>query len=60
VTNPLTILPGFTKNRNEKTIQEILTEKEVSNIVDGIKAYRLPSSFKTKKTHPARSKYQRK
>ena len=41
---------GYTKYIKSKT-EKILTEKEVSNIVDGIKAYRLPSSFKTKRKH---------
>ncbi len=41
---------GYTKYIKSKT-EKILTEKEVSNIVDGIKAYRLPASFKTKRKH---------
>ena len=41
---------GYTKYIKSKT-EKILTEKEVSNIMDGIKAYKLPSSFKTKRKH---------
>ena len=40
----------YTKYIKSKT-EKILTEKEVSNIMDGIKAYKLPSSFKTKRKH---------
>ena len=41
---------GYTKYIKSKT-GKILTEKEVSNIVEGITAYKLPSSFKTKRKH---------
>ncbi len=41
---------GHTKYIKSKT-EKILIEKEVYNIVDGIKAYRLPSSFKTRRKH---------
>ncbi len=41
---------GYTKYIKSKT-EKILTENEVSNIVGGIKAYWLPSSFKTKRKH---------
>ena len=38
---------SYIKNKTKR----ILTEKEVSNIVEGITAYKLPSSFKTKREH---------
>ena len=38
---------SYIKNKTKR----ILTEKEVSNIVEGITAYKLPSSFKTKRKH---------
>lgn len=41
------ITAKYIKSKTEK----ILTEKEVSNIVEGITAYKLPSSFKTKRKH---------
>ena len=44
------LLKGYTKYIKSKT-EKILTEKEVSNIVEGITAYKLPSSFKTKRKH---------
>ena len=44
------LLKGYTKYIKSKT-EKILTEKEVSTIVEGITAYKLPSSFKTKRKH---------
>lgn len=44
------LLKGYTKYIKSKT-EKILTEKEVSNIVEGITTYKLPSSFKTKRKH---------
>lgn len=44
------LLKGYTKFIKNKT-EKILTEKEVSTIIEGITAYKLPSSFKTKRKH---------
>jgi len=44
------LLKGYTKYIKSKT-EKILTEKEVPSIIEGITAYKLPSSFKTKKEH---------
>lgn len=44
------LLKGYTKYIKSKT-EKILTEKEVSNIVEGTTAFKLPSSFKTKRKH---------
>ncbi len=44
------LLKGYTKYIKNKT-EKILTEKKVSTIVEGITAYKLPSSFKTKRAH---------
>ena len=43
-------LKGYTKYIKSKT-EIILTKKEVSSIIEGITAYKLPSSFKTKREH---------
>ena len=42
------LLKGYTKYIKNKT-EKILTEKEVTNIIEGITAYRLPNNSKTKK-----------
>jgi hypothetical protein len=44
------LLKGYTKYIKSKT-EKILTEKEVSTIVEGITAYKLPSNRKTKNKH---------
>ena len=44
------LLKGYTKYIKNKT-EKILTEKQVSSIIEGITAYKLPSSSKTKKEH---------
>ena len=44
------LLKGYTKYIKSKT-EKILTEKEISNIVEGITAYKLPSSFKIRRKH---------
>jgi hypothetical protein len=44
------LLKGYTKYIKSKT-EKILTEKEVYSIIEGITAYNLPSSFKTKRKH---------
>ena len=44
------LLKGYTKYIKNKT-EKILTGKKVSTIVEGITAYKLPSSFKTKRAH---------
>ena len=41
---------GYTKYIKSKT-EKILTEKEVSTIIEGITAYKLPSNRKTKNKH---------
>ena len=43
-------LKGYTKYIKSKT-EKILTEKEVSTIIEGITAYKLPSNRKTKNKH---------
>lgn len=44
------LLKDYTKYIKSKT-EKILTEKEVSTMVEGITAYKLPSSFKTRREH---------
>ncbi|HHT9149388.1 MAG TPA: nuclease-related domain-containing protein [Candidatus Wujingus californicus] len=44
------LLKGYTKYIKSKT-ENILTEKEVLSIIEGITAYKLPSSFETKRKH---------
>jgi hypothetical protein len=44
------LLKGYTKYIKSKT-EKILTEKEVSTIIEGITAYKLPSNRKTKNKH---------
>jgi len=44
------LLKGYTKYIKSKK-EKILTEKEVTNIIEGITAYRLPNNSKTKREH---------
>ena len=44
------LLKGYIKYIKSKT-EKILTEKEVTNIIEGITAYRLPNNFKTRREH---------
>lgn len=44
------LLKGYIKYIKSKT-EKILTEKEVTNTIEGIKAYRKPNNYKTRKKH---------
>src|SRR3972149_3820513 len=44
------LLKGYTKYIKNKT-NILLTENEVGSIIEGIKAYQLPSNFKSKTEH---------
>ena len=44
------LLKDYTKYIKSKK-EKILTEKEVTNIIKGITAYRLPNNSKTKREH---------